>query len=356
MKIYTKLHNWLAVVLLSVLIVLPTTAQNSLFNLLQSVEKLELKIITDLDKITGDRNTNEEFPATFEIYNKKDLVSSWDIKLKQRGRYRRKVCGFPPIKLDFDKDQLEDRGLADFDKFKLVTHCIDDKVIGNENVTKEHLVYELYNLISPYSYRTILTKVTYQDRDDKRRKVERYALLLEPTSELEYRINAEEMEGFVNPPIEETNAVVENQVSLFEYMIGNEDWGIPMMRNLKAFRSKEDGKYILVPYDFDFSGIINTSYAVPNSEVGLASVEERAFMGNPTTNDVFQANKNLFIAKKEALLKRLDDQKKLTASQRFYMKKYVESFYPALEALDIPILGEEVNENQFNELRPENKK
>lgn len=353
MKINANLYSFLFVIFLSVLTVWPSAAQNSLFDVLQATEKLEFKIITDLDKVTGARNTNEVFRATFEVYSKNDLLSSWDIKLEQRGRYRRKVCGFPPIKLDFDKDQLEDRGLADFDKFKLVTHCIDDKALGNENVIKEHLVYELYNLISPYSYRTVLAKVTYQDRNDNRRKVERYAVLLEPTSELEYRMNAEEMEDFVNPPIAETNAIVENQVSLFQYMIGNEDWSISMMRNLKAFRSKEDGKYILVPYDFDFSGIINTSYAVPNSEAGLVSVEERAFMGNPTTIEVFRANKNLFLAKKEALLERLDSQRKFGTLQKKYMKKYVESFYPALDSLDVSVLGEEVNENQLDDLRPE---
>ena len=347
--------KWFAFLFLSVFLLSKANGQTSLFDILQSTEQLELRIITDMDKVIGDRKTNESFPATIEVYSKNDLLSSWDIKLKQRGRYRRKVCGFPPLKLDFDKDQLEDRGLADFDKFKLVTHCIDDKVIGNENVIKEHLVYELYNIISPNSYRTILTKVVYQDQDEKRRKMERYAVLLEPTSELEYRLNAKEMENFVNPTIEETQAVIENQVSLFQYMIGNEDWSIPMMRNLKAFRSKETGKYILVPYDFDFSGIINTTYAVPNSELGLVSVEERAFMGNPTTREIFLANKNVFLAKKDALLERLEQQRKFTFSQKYYMKKYVESFYPILESMEIPIIGEELNENQMNELRPENK-
>lgn len=355
MQVITAISKYFIFLLLPVLLASTAHGQTSLFDVLQSTDQLELRIITDMDKVIGDRKTNASFPATIEVYSKNDLLSSWDIKLEQRGRYRRKVCGFPPLKLDFDKDQLEDRGLADFDKFKLVTHCIDDKVIGNENVIKEHLVYELYNIISPYSYRTILTKVVYQDREDKRRNIERYAVLLEPTSELEYRLNAEEMEDFVNPPIEETQAVVENQVSLFQYMIGNEDWSISMMRNLKAFRSKETGKYLLVPYDFDFSGIINTTYAVPSSELGLVSVEERAFMGNPTTKEIFLANKNLFLAKKDALLERLEQQKKFTSSQKYYMKKYVESFYPILESMEIPILGEELNENQMNDLRPENK-
>jgi hypothetical protein len=320
-----------------------TTAQKTLFNELLVTEKLEIVITTDLEAVMGDRNTNEEYEATLEVYSGRRSLSSWDIKITQRGRFRRKVCGFPPLKLDFDKDELKDRGLAKFDKFKLVTHCLDDKIIGNENVIKEHLVYELYNIISPYSYRTVLAKVTYVDRENSRNKVERFGLILEPTSELENRMNAEEMEDFVNPPIAETHAVVENQVSLFQYLIGNEDWSIEMMRNLKAFRSNQNGKYILVPYDFDFSGIINTSYAIPSSGLGLVSVEERAFMGNPTSNEILKANINLFIAKKEALINRINDQKRVTAAQKYYMESYINSFYSDLEALQVPLIGGEIN-------------
>lgn len=328
-----------------------TQAQKTLFNELEATEKLEIVITTDLENIMGNRNSDEEYDATLEVFSGRDQLSSWEIKITQRGRFRRKVCGFPPLKLDFDKDELKDRGFAKFDKFKLVTHCIDDKLVGNENVMKEYLVYELYNIISPYSYRTVLTKVTYIDSKDNRNKIERYGIIMEPTSELENRMNAEEMEGFVNPPVSETQAVIENQVSLFQYLIGNEDWSIQMMRNLKAFRSKADGKYILVPYDFDFSGIINTSYAIPNAATGLASVEERAFMGNPTSEEVFQANKNLFLDKKGELIDRINDQKKFSPVAKGYMEAYINSFYADLETLTIPLLEEDTKPANSNGIK-----
>lgn len=311
--------------------------QTSLFDALLNTPKLELVITTDLRQLTEDRDTDEAFPATFAVYEKNDLRSTWEIKIEHRGRYRRKFCGFPPLKLDFDKDELEAAGLATFDKFKLVTHCLDDKTIGNENMVKEHLVYELYNILSPHSYRSILTKVTYQDQSDKRYKIERYALLLEPTAELAHRMQAPEVEDLVNPPLEQLDPLVENRLSLFQYMIGNEDWSIQSMRNLKAFRSEKTGQLLLVPYDFDFSGIINTSYAVPNTELGLVSVEERAFMGNPVTPEIFQTNKAWMISQQAALLQRLDEQKKLSALAKSYMQRYLASFYPALDTLDVPL-------------------
>lgn len=311
--------------------------QTSLFDTLLTTPKLELVITTDLQQLTAGRDSDETFPATVAVYEKNDLRSTWEIKIALRGRYRRKFCGFPPLKLDFDKDELQAAGLATFDKFKLVTHCLDDKTIGNENMIKEHLVYELYNILSPHSYRTILTKVTYQDQSDKRYKIERYAVLLEPTAELAHRMQATEVEGLVNPPIEQLDSQVENLLSLFQYMIGNEDWTIESMRNLKAFRSEKTGQLILVPYDFDFSGIINTSYAVPNTELGLVSVEERAFMGKPANQAVFQTNKAWMISQQAALLQRLDEQKKLPALAKSYMQRYLASFYPALDTLDVPL-------------------
>lgn len=313
----------------------------SLFNRLTEIEKLELVITTDLDHVIGDRANDDNIDGTFEVYDGKNLISSWDIKLKHRGRFRRKLCDFPPLKLDFDKDQLKDRGLAKFDKFKLVTHCIDDKFAAQENVVREYLAYEIYNLLSPNSYRAILAKITYVDQNNPRNKVERYGILIEPTSELEERMDAEEVEDLVNPPAEILNPVVENSVSLFQYMIGNEDWSIAMMRNLKLFQSKTTGKYILVPYDFDFSGLVNTSYAVPSVDNGLVSVEERIYLGNPALESVWLANKKHYQDQKEAIWDLIKSTKKISGEGKIYIRAYLQSFYDELDTLVIPLIAED---------------
>ena len=41
-------------------------------------------------------------------------------------------------------------------------------------------------------------------------------------------------------------------VAMFEYMIGNTDWDISMMRNVRLIQAAESGKVCVVPYDFRF--------------------------------------------------------------------------------------------------------
>ena len=51
---------------------------------------------------------------------------------------------------------------------------------------------------------------------------------------------------------------------LFEYMISNTDWNVSLLHNIKLIRKKDTKEIIVVPYDFDYSGLVNADYAVPN--------------------------------------------------------------------------------------------
>ena len=311
-------------------------SQQSLFQSIADVQKLNLVITTDLERITGERNLDESQEGHVQIYSGKKMISEWEIKIDQRGRFRRKVCEFPPLKLDFDKDELAEKGFAKFDKFKLVTHCISDKFYSTENVAKEYLAYQLYNEITPFSYRTILTKVTYIDSNNPKNKLDRYGILIEPTKELATRIDAKEREDVVNPGADVLDAEVSAQVSMFQYMIGNEDWSIQLMRNVKAFQSKETGKYILVPYDFDFSGFVNTKYALPSSDLGLRKVTDRGFIGLSTTENILEQTKLNFLAKRDRFDDIINSTKRLSGQGRFLAKVYLEGFFEEIDSIPFP--------------------
>lgn len=312
----------------------------SFFNQLAAMEEPRLTIEVDLQKILEDRQTDEEYPATVSVFEGKDKISMWDIKITHRGRFRRKVCNFPPLKLDFDKDQLKDRGLAKFDKFKLVTHCIEDEDTGNDNVQREYMAYQLYNQVTPLSYRTLLLEVTYIDLADNKNQIERKAILIEPNKEVEHRLNAEELDDLMNPDRDMLDLQVENQVALFQYLVGNEDWSVSMMRNLKPFKSKETGKIWLLPYDFDFSGMVNTSYAIPNSDQGLVSIEERSYMGLPTTPEIFSHNKKKYLELEKTLDTTIKKTKGLNFQTKMYLRSYLDSFYKRLPELTVPLHGQ----------------
>ncbi|MBK9492182.1 MAG: hypothetical protein IPO07_27855 [Haliscomenobacter sp.] len=58
----------------------------------------------------------------------------------------------------------------------MVTHCIENKTIGNEQLLKEFLTYRLYNLLTDKSYRVQLIQITYVDSNGKD-KEKRYGFL-----------------------------------------------------------------------------------------------------------------------------------------------------------------------------------
>ena len=48
---------------------------------------------------------------------------------------------------------------------------------------------------------------------------------------------------------------------MFNYMISNLDWSAVFFHNAIVVRL-EDGRHVTVPYDFDYSGVVNARYAV----------------------------------------------------------------------------------------------
>ena len=65
---------------------------------------------------------------------------------------------------------------------------------------------------------------------------------------------------------------------LFEYLIGNLDFSFNGLHNTELLATT-DGRVLPVAYDFDFSGAVNTSYAVPPPDYGVPNVRTRKFMG-----------------------------------------------------------------------------
>ncbi|MFW5700837.1 MAG: hypothetical protein ACOCWM_04025 [Cyclobacteriaceae bacterium] len=62
-------------------------------------------------------------------------------------------------------------------------------------------------------------------------------------------------------------------------MIGNTDWSIPGLHNIKLVKAELDRPPYAVPYDFDFAGIISVPYAKPLPMLPIKSVKDRLFRG-----------------------------------------------------------------------------
>ena len=144
----------------------------------------------------------------------------------------------------------------------------------------EYYVYKMYNLLTPFSYRVRLLRVEYIDTSGKKKPRDNYAFIIEPTDQMALRLNAKEFDrkGISNHSVDRNTATI---MGLFQLLVGNTDWSIPNMHNIKLLRVA-DAKYpmpVAVPYDFDYCGIIDAQYAIPNEIHPIEKVTERFYMG-----------------------------------------------------------------------------
>lgn len=308
--------------------------QSSIFDKLYGDAMINIEIEANLEAIINERRSEEDLPAIFSIELPDGQRENYEIKLKSRGKFRRRVCEFPPLTLNFSKKRLKEAGLAaDFDKLKLVTHCLDDKTAGNDNVLKEYLVYQLYQQLAAESYRVQLLRLTYIDREGKLGKIKRYAFLMEDTDEMAMRMAGEECEDCRGAIRDSLDLGIAQKVAVFQYMIGNADWDMVMLRNLKMVRLQGKPSWIPVPYDFDFSGLVSTSYAIPNRDHGLLSIKERVYLGPVSSPTQLMETLNHFIAQKSALSDTVDQFKLIDRESRDNIIAYLDSFFAEAEML-----------------------
>ena len=207
------------------------------------------------------------------------------IQLSPRGitRLRREVCQFPPLRVRFQRPPGPGSLFAGQKQLKLVTHC-RPAASFQQYVLLEYAAYRLYNRLTPASFRVRLATIDYVG-DDNRPITTRLGYFIEDVDDVASRNamrRAVTGERIVLGQLSRTDAA---RVAMFEYMIGNRDWstraGPPGERcchNAPLIgRAGAAGDFVPVPYDFDFSGLVNAPYAVAPD--GSSKVRVRRYQG-----------------------------------------------------------------------------
>lgn len=301
---------------------------------LSEVENIELHL--DLGALLSREPENDDYQdATLVYTDKNDQLFEWNLGVKPRGKYRRRICDFPPLKLNFSKKELQAKGLANFDKYKLVTHCDDDRMTSKEAVIREYLTYQLYQALSQESFKVQLLRIRYVDSRGEQSSFYRYAILIESTEELGARLSAEECEDcYVSHPAV-LDAAAENKLAVFQYMIGNTDFSVAQRRNLKFFTPNNGDALIPVGYDFDFAAIVDAPYAIPTRHLGQQKLTDRVYLGYAIADDLMESTLALFESKRTIFLTIISQEKRLSLSARVEMKNYLNSFFVTLNTLKL---------------------
>ena len=288
---------------------------------------IKVTVSTDVRNLQRQK-TNPVFqPAKFTWHN---ADSSGDVtevvKIKQRGNMRKQQCYMAALMIDFSIKGNTSR-LQNLGEIKWVAPCNFNKE-SEQWLLKEFLIYKLYNAITDYSFRVRLIELNLEDEKQKVKPVTNFAFAIEPVDDLAKRLKCDEVKGVV-VNTERTNRAQTTLLMLFQYMIGNTDWSVPNYHNVKLVKpadSLQAPPYI-IPYDFDYAGAVNTPYAVPYEGLPITTVQERYYLGFPRTIEEIKLVIEDFQARRESLLRIIQEFPLLARNHKGQMSGYIDEFF-----------------------------
>ncbi|MCY7280444.1 MAG: hypothetical protein LH610_06015 [Sphingomonas bacterium] len=210
------------------------------------------------------------------------------VQLAQRGITRRKndVCQFPPLRVVFSQPPPASSLFAGQRKLKLVTHCRAAEAF-QQYVLMEYATYKLYNQLTSLSFRARLATIDYVDAAG-RPTTSRIGFFLEDIDDVAKRNGMREAKVGERIPVARLSPTDSGRVGVFEYMIGNLDWamqagppGDNCCHNAPLIGDSGGSSPLLVsvPYDWDFSGLVDTPYATAPDAINVTSVRQRRYRG-----------------------------------------------------------------------------
>ncbi len=292
---------------------------------------LDITLESDFKNLVKRKYKDEYQEALLKIMFNDSVRVARKIKIKPRGHMRKSTCSFPPLKLNFPKKDAHLKQFRDFDKIKMVLDCKRGNLY-EQYLLSEYYVYKLQNIITDYSLRVRLIRVNYVDTGGKFKESTRFAFLIESIDQLALRKNALRIET-KSIRDQQTNRKTLTDGYLFQYLIGNTDWSIPGMHNVYMIKSLDPTnlKPYVIPYDFDYAGIINTTYAVPDEQLGTESVRERVYRGVCLPDSELLKSSELILQKKDAIYALYENDTLLSKSNKRSSLNYLDEFFSILE-------------------------
>lgn len=297
--------------------------------LFEDSKPLNLTLNTDLLNLINNRKEDQPEQDVLILLKNDTVQQDFKAKITTRGNFRRDSvnCDFPPLRIIFESKSIENTFFEGNNKIKIVTHCKSDFPVFEQYILREYLIYRIYNLLTPNSFKVRLAKITYVDQKNRDNTLTKPAFLIEDIDHLAERNGMEEYEGKITfKDLEKENAI---RLSLFQYMIGNTDWIVGLSKNLKFI--SDGSRFIAVPYDFDYTALAGTDYSLGNSHP-LLSPPDRKFKGGCfESQDLFRII-NEFEDKRRDIYKLIRRQKGLDYTSRQHMLIYLREFFHLIKS------------------------
>ncbi|MDE5419346.1 hypothetical protein L3049_15205 [Labilibaculum sp. DW002] len=301
-------------------------------NLFESDDLLELSITTDLKSLLRDIGKKNTYHKGRLSYFVGDTIVSMIVELKTRGNFRkdRSICAFPPLKIKFNQAESSYTIFHDQKKLKMVTHCQNRNPRFEQMLIQEYLIYKAYNIFTPESFKVRLAKITYKDSKNSVKPVTKLTFFIEDFEKMAER------NGKIpryDKKIHQDHTLINKitKLAVFQYMIGNTDWGVPTLHNIKLISKTPKSRTSCVPYDFDWASLVNAPYAIPNEKLNIESIHERLYRGYKRSAKDLEYIFREFRMKKENLYKLYQNCSYLSEKELERSLNYFDEFYELID-------------------------
>ena len=306
--------------------------------LFKSSETMMVTMTAPWRNISRQEKNQNPYPAKIEFTDDLGNTVTLDMTVERRGITRQRVCDFPPVKLRFEKEAVKGTTFRGQKSLKMVTHC--KKATRYEQFyVKEMVAYQMYNLITDYSFRVRPLTVKYVDSKTGNTDESRFAFLIEDDSDVAKRNGLKKLH-IPKMKVSQLDPKVTSEFSLFQYMIANVDWaalsgpGPDCCHNTKLIGPEPlqaTDRAFPIPYDFDSSGMVDAPYAAPAQGLPIRSVTSRLYRGYCRQNDTLEEARVKFLAQQSAILALIDNEDRLNSNTKKKTTKYIGKFFDIIQ-------------------------
>ena len=307
---------------------------------------LELTLEFDIKTYMNEKSIKEYLPARLTCFISDSLEIEKRVRIKARGMSRQRHCHFPSFWLNIKKSDINKDCIAESKKIKVVTLCRNNSDY-KKYLLKEYLIYRLYNIITDNSFKVRLLKINYIDTGRRNKVTTNWAFMIEPEDLLAERLEAYPLK-MNNIRYNQTDSILSATMSLFQYMIGNTDFSVAGRHNVKLLTLKEYLKpdILTIPYDFDYSGMVDAYYAVAADKFNIEDVTERYYYGMCRSDQLYNLVIDIYIEKKDEIFTLVQSFEHFDKRTRMYVLNYLEGFYEEIE--DPKFIKNHIRPNCYN--------
>ncbi len=306
---------------------------NAQLGLFDNQNILPIKLKYSNKVLKNETNDSTYIKSSISYENSDKIWKTLKVELRARGNFRRQKCYYIPVKISIKKKDHKNTLFNGHKKLKLIVPCLQQKDM-NDNVIKEYIAYKLYRVISPYSFKTRLVEIELTETRGEKEKIHQIkGFLQEDDKKIAQKFNGKIIDRSIHP--QEHEALNSIRTEFFQYMIGNTDFSNFVQHNSKLiFIDKE---IYPIPYDFDMSGLVNTSYSGVSDAITKKSritrVTQRVYRGFKRDLILIEQVRQDYISKKDEIMQLIEAQKPLFENIKEFesAKKYIQSFFEIIQ-------------------------